>query len=196
MSNRLALALALALVTSACTPGRVAIAAGAGSVLLGGAMFAGGAGDSGCGDRSNCVDLDLGPSGDDVQAMGAALLVGGALLLAVGFAAENNRADEPLPTSAVVFAPAQRVTGAPGAIMVSEGPAIESTATPAELAIRSRVENRLAIQASLTARRGDCRAAVATSVRLAELDPAMHAELVRTDSHLAYCIARAAAVQY
>lgn len=191
MSNRLAVALALALVASACTPGRTAIAAGAGSVLLGGAMFASGLGnDSGCGGASHCVDFQLGPSDEDFQAMGGVLLVGGAVLLALGFAAENTAADAPAqPASAFAFAPSQReVAGAPGSTSIS--------ATPAEMAIRSRIENRLAIQASFAARRGDCVAAVATTVRLAEVDPVMHAELVRTDSDLAYCLARAAAPQY
>ncbi len=198
--HRLALtiALAAAVTTSACTPGRAAIAAGAGTMLLGGMSFAGGAPNSDCtyghdcgpiGSFSDSINDDFNQGQRD---LGKVLLATGAVLVLIGLVAEANHT-ESTPPSAVTFAPAQRVIGAPGAVTVGAGPVVERSATPAEMAIRSRIENRLAIQASLTARRGDCRGAVATSVRLAEIDPAMHAELVRTDADLAHCIALAAA---
>lgn len=205
MSNRLVVvALVAALVTtSACTPGRAAIAAGAGSLVLGGLSLAGGqsSGGSSCtGSEGACdfVDGLLDPPRDSFNEgqrdLGAALMIGGAALVIIGLVAEGNRSkdDAPAATSALTFAPAQRVVGAPGML---DAPMVERTASPAEMALRSRLENRLAIQASFTARRGDCVAAVATSVRLAEVDPAMHAELVRTDADLAHCLELAAARQ-
>jgi hypothetical protein len=198
MSNRLAVAVVLSLsaalvATSGCTPGRAAIVAGAGSLVLGGLSLAAGAPNDNCTGSDPCgfttglfdsVDDDI---DEGQRGLGAAMMVGGAVLVLVGLVAEGNRTeDAPAPASALVFAPAQRIVGAPGTI-------VERTATPAEMALRSRLENRLAIQASFTARRGDCVAAVATSVRLAEVDPAMHAELVRTDADLAHCLELAAA---
>jgi len=200
--NRLAVVVALAVVvsTSACTPGRAAMAAGAGSLLLGGMTIAANQPSSECTYGHDCGPIGFFDPVDDgidtaQRRLGAGMMITGAALVIIGLVAEAHHT-ESTPPSAVTFVPTQRVIGAPGAVVVGEAPAVERTATPAELAIRSRIENRLAIQASFAARRGDCVAAVATSARLAEIDPVMHAELVRTDADLAHCLARAAAPQY
>ena len=59
--------------------------------------------------------------------------------------------------------------------------------SPAELAILSRVENRLAIQASLAAHTGHCAAAIVTATQLAKTDPALYGELLAKDAELATC---------
>lgn len=205
MSNRAVVALVLAVLasTSACAPSRAAIAAGAGSIVLGGLSLAAGQPNSTCEGSEHCgfseglFDSVADDVHDGQRQLGGALMIGGAALVIVGLIASRSSDDveQPAPASALAFAPAQRIVGAPGASVGATDPNVERTASPAEMALRSRIENRLALQASFSARRGDCVAAVASSVRLAEVDPAMHAELVRTDADLANCLALAAAAQ-
>jgi hypothetical protein len=58
---------------------------------------------------------------------------------------------------------------------------------PAQAAIVGRIENRLAIQASMAAHAGHCSSAVITANKLAEIDPELHVSLLERDTELALC---------
>ncbi|MDB4963331.1 MAG: hypothetical protein JWP01_3330 [Myxococcales bacterium] len=211
MSTRLgSLALVAALlVTSACTSSRAAIVSGAGSMLFGGMLYAdGSSSDTRCtGAMGQCDGFDT-HLGNPIRrgvheaerTIGVGFLLTGAALVVLGLVLNDREDDAPVqpawhPSTAPSIATTAPVsTSAPGIeTAFAPAPAVTRLASPAEIVLRARVENRLAIQASSAAGRGDCIAAAATSTRLAEIDPVLHAELVRTDAHLAGCLERAGA---
>ncbi len=198
MSNRLAVVVAASLLFgSACTPSRAAIMAGAGTMLLGGITFAAGAPNSNCTYSGQCggVDSFVDGVGDDinegVRTLGAGMFITGALLLVVGLATNNDDGshDEGKPVRITnLHAPAVDVVFEQPDPTLSAPGMVDRLATPAEMAVRSRIENRLWIQARVAASRGDCVAAGVTSKQLAQVDPALHAELMRTDVDVAICV--------
>lgn len=112
-------------------------------------------------------------------AIGVGLIaVGGGLLIS----ATASRNAEPAPT------PIARVEDSAPTKFIPVP--VGGPPTPAELAIRSRLENRLAIQASVSARAGQCSAAVMTANQLAGRDHEMFATLVASDADLARCYDR------
>ena len=112
-------------------------------------------------------------------------------------------ADRVIGTSLIVLGAALLV----GGMIADDGPraevkrvAIARPAPPiarpmpstveANAALASRVENRLAIQASLVAHAGQCQAAKVTADRLAALDPPLFQALMSRDLELAQCYGR------
>lgn len=202
MSKRLAVVAAVSLVfaSSACTGSRAAIVAGAGTMLLGGMSFAAGAPNNNCTYDRQCdgVDTFFDGIGDDVnegqRALGAGMMITGGLVLLAGLVANNHDSSDEVevvattnvrpPAVDVVFEQSAPTLAAPGMV--------DRTASPAELAVRARLENRLWLQARIAASRGDCVATVATSKRLVEVDPALHAQLLRDDVDVATCVELAA----
>ncbi len=103
------------------------------------------------------------------RVVGASLLVIGAALLVAGVVTSHD--DPPDEVKRVATAPPVRAMPGP-------------VANPASMA---RVENRLAIQASIVAHAGQCQAAKVTADRLAAVDPALFQALVSRDLDLARC---------
>jgi hypothetical protein len=176
-------------------------------MLLGAAAYSDGAPNSNCTAYHPCGGVDTffdGVSDDldhGMRTVGTGLLVTGAVLVVAGLVANAQHSEvdtTPVATTnervtvGVTFAPPGLVVG-PGGVLTPD--VTESSATPAELALRSKIENRLAIQASSSARRGDCVASAATTTHLAQVDATMHAELLRTDRNVVDCLAVAAAAR-
>ena len=197
---------------TACTPGRVAIAAGAGVMAVGGMAAA-------TGTVANGVFAPIEPGiGDGVVDSGIVMLVGGALLIALGIAWDASDHKKDVDTTAAPqfgeaprYAPARPVfRQAPSQdpdltgmtpestepqlsfVPVLDAPQPTGLATPADRIVRERMDYRLSLQASTAAQRGQCAAAIASSTRLAQIAPAMQAHLVRTDAAVARCLAQAA----
>jgi hypothetical protein len=200
--NRL-IALLLLVPFTACTPARVAIAGGAGIAAVGGLTVA-----SGAFVNDLFETTDPGVANDGIG-MGAILLVGGALVMALGLAWDASDRNRDVDTSGgPQFGEAPRY--APGTDPVLAGVTPRSTepqlsfspvldapeptrlAMPADRIVRERMDYRLSLQASSAAQRGQCEAAIASSTRLAQIAPAMQAHLVRTDAAVARCLDQAA----
>ncbi|HEU0032858.1 MAG TPA: hypothetical protein VFQ53_19635 [Kofleriaceae bacterium] len=162
--------------------GRPAIAGGAATAATGGLLFATGSRDR-CPDGGTaCEIVDEAwqqPIDRSVQTAGIAMILVGAALMAYGLGTVDDHRAEPPPPAPLPVAHVEP-TYAPD-------PPAPARELPAEAAIRSRMQNQLAIQVSVAARRGDCAAALATGDRLAQLDPALHDRLVARDASYQYC---------
>lgn len=128
------------------------------------------------------------------QVVGGLMLIAGAALFIAGLATHDEQpAPEmqripPPPPPAYGYAaygasPAYVPEPAPPA------PVAQPASNPAASVITSRLENRLALQASMAAHAGHCSAAVVTANELAKRDPEMHVELLERDTELALCYA-------
>ena len=104
--------------------------------------------------------------------LGVGLIALGAGLFIAGVHEENTQESAPTPIARVDTAPATPV---------------RASALPADIALRDRIENRLAIQASLAAHTGNCSAAMVTADALAERDRELHAKLLAVDVELSRC---------
>jgi hypothetical protein len=122
------------------------------------------------------------------QVVGGLLLVAGAILFVAGLATHDAPAEQP-PMQPVAYAPPPYVRPQP--MLPSERLAAQAAEVPrpAQAAIVGRIENRLAIQASMAAHAGHCSSAVITANKLAELDPDLHVSLLERDTELALCYA-------
>ncbi len=109
------------------------------------------------------------------QVFGIGMVAAGIALMVAGVVMSND--DPPAePKPVAIVRPMQQVaTPAP------------PTTLAANAAINSRVENRLAIQASLVAHSGQCAAAKVTANRLAAIDPPLFQALISRDIDLARC---------
>jgi hypothetical protein len=125
------------------------------------------------------------------QVVGGLLLVAGAILFVAGLATHDTPTEQPPMQQPVAYAPPRYVPPQP--MLPSERLAAQARATevprPAQAAIVGRIENRLAIQASMAAHAGHCSSAVITANKLAELDPDLHVSLLERDTELALCYA-------
>jgi hypothetical protein len=178
MRRLIALALASSLCHGGCFAPRTSIVAGAGTALVGGMMMT--VHSSCTPDGLACSALNQGtqPIVDGYQMAGVALVALGAVLVFVGIGSLAHEHDDDKPAPAAPPPPPVVTAGAP---------------SPAIVALRAREPNRLAIQASITARAGQCTAAIATAARLAALDPELYRQLLAADANLATCYRIAAA---
>jgi hypothetical protein len=134
------------------------------------------------------------------QVVGGLMLIAGAALFSAGLATHDAPAAEltPVPPAAPPppvyayggYAPGYVAEPAPPAPVARPG---QPAPNPAATVITSRIENRLAIQASTAAHAGHCSSAVITANKLAQLDPEMHVSLLEKDTELALCYAESPA---
>ncbi len=129
------------------------------------------------------------------QVVGGLMLIAGAALFIAGLATHDEPAateTRPVPTpppAPPVYADAH-AGYAPGyAEPAPPAPVAAPAPSPAATVITSRIENRLALQASMAAHAGHCSSAVITANKLAQLDPEMHVSLLEKDTELALCYA-------
>jgi len=166
----------LILPLTACTPGRAAMVAGGGLVVLGGISMA-------TGDLA--TDISRGEQGDELITKGAGLAVAGVLLVVLGLVSESSseRSEKvaPLPCAPCVTTD-PLLTAPPGVV---EGTESEGRGTVED---RTRINIRLAQQASSAAQRGECDAANAAADRLARVAPETHEALLRVDPDVARCV--------
>ena len=128
------------------------------------------------------------------QVVGGLMLIAGAALFIAGLAthdepaaAERRPLAPPPPAYAYGgYAPGYAAEPAPPAPVAQPTQPAQS---PAATVITSRIENRLALQASMAAHAGHCSSAVITANKLAQLDPEMHVSLLEKDTELALCYA-------
>jgi hypothetical protein len=127
------------------------------------------------------------------QIVGGLMLVTGAVLLIAGLVthdAPERQAPMQPAMQPVAYAPPPPQPMLPSERLAMQAQA-EATAVPrpAQAAIVGRIENRLAIQASMAAHAGHCSSAVITANKLAELDAELHVSLLERDTELALCYA-------
>jgi hypothetical protein len=127
------------------------------------------------------------------QIVGGLMLVTGAVLLIAGLATQDRPAEQasmPMPVQPVAYAPSPQRILLPSerlALQAQAQPQPVAVPQPAQAVIVGRIENRLAIQASMAAHAGHCSSAVITANKLAELDPELHVSLLERDTELALC---------
>ena len=130
--------------------------------------------------------------------LGGLLAITGAVMLLAGASMRDDEERRmvtvyPAPVPAPVYAVAPMypapsvVVDAPNAETVIVADTVVVEHAPAAAAIASQMANRLAIQASVTARKGECTAAVLTARKLAEVDFALYERLLVTDAAVAEC---------
>ena len=137
----IACVLVVSVAASACSPGRAAIVAGAAGMALGAYGLT--RPDSQCsGSEAFCTNfadpLINEPINKTRDAASISMLVVGLGLVVVGLATEPSLRDEQKPTPPAPLVSARSTTFAPPA----------TVRTPVDLALATRIENRLAIQAS------------------------------------------------
>lgn len=127
------------------------------------------------------------------QVVGGLMLIAGAALFIAGLAThdeppapEMRRMPPPPPPTAYGYAPFA-ASPPPGPEPAPPGPVAHPMPSPAATVITSRIENRLALQASMAAHAGHCSSAVVTANELARRDPEMHVALLERDTELALC---------
>ena len=194
---RPAVALALTLAASAggCTKTGM-IAAGGAIALTGVAVAA----------TPNEMETEHGFFGGTYQSedhsndvLGGLLAITGAVMLLAGASMRDDEerrmvtvypAPVPMPVYAVAPVYPESppvVVDAPNAETVIIADTVVVEHAPAGAAIASQMSNRLAIQASVTARKGECAAAVLTAKKLAEIDIELYERLLVTDVAVAEC---------
>jgi len=159
--------------------GRGAVAGGAATALTGALLISSAQRDN-CPDHSTACEIFdpviNQPIDRATETLGIGMIVVGAVWMIAGLASTDEQR-APLP-----------------ALSLAPIPIVQSGLPPpplaANLPIASRLENRLAIQTTVAARRGDCAAAIASGTRLAELDAALHAKLLQTELAYAGCLDR------
>lgn len=110
---------------------------------------------------------------------GLVILGGGLFIDGLHDLQEENDAED-AERSQIVVSPHATPLAAPA-------PSSYAADLPANAVIVDRIENRLAIQASLIARTGNCTSAIATGNELAKHDPKMFAALLAADADLKAC---------
>lgn len=126
---------------------------------------------------------------------GGLMVVTGVVLLIAGLAARDEHAEPRMVTAYPAYVPmpmyaappTQTIVDAPNAqtVIVADTVIVENA--PANAALMSKVANRLAIQASVTAKAGHCEAALLTARKLAEVDLDLYEKLLVTDEAIARC---------
>ena len=112
-------------------------------------------------------------------AVGLIVLGGGLFIDGLHDLQEENDAEDAERSQIVVSPPATP--------LATPAPSSYAADLPANAVIVDRIENRLAIQASLIARTGNCTSAIATGNELAKHDPKMFAALLAADADLKAC---------
>lgn len=186
MSRLVVVAVVSSLLGSGCSAGLMA--AGGGMMVAGGYTLA--QPEQHCasglsGDGLACTFIgepanQFGNAAND--AAGAVMLVAGATMLIGGIVMHEHEKQEHEQRPMVAARPAY-------VPLATTPPSGVPDASPAMLVVRARVENRLAIQASTMASRGECAGVVPTMRRLAEVDPALHRAVLANDPAVARCIA-------
>ena len=175
MKRVVSLAVLAALLPS-CVSGRATTVAGAATAGLGILIIANKPSQDMCvgadGEREFGCTVGTGYSDVVETLLGAALVLAGGGLMVAGLA-QDDKAEA---TTAPVPPPA------PPPVATAPAP------LPAQTVIdTNRPENRLALQASLSARAGLCQAAIVTAAKLAELDVERYRKLLVADPTLAAC---------
>lgn len=194
---------------SGCASRGGRIAAGAATMLVGG-MFMATPGET-TQNHPSCtpspcpgvIDTLLTTESTDhtPQVIGGLMLVTGLILVVAGLATQDKPAEQPpvtIPVQPYAYGPqppyaqpSYAYTPQPQPMLPSERLAAQTVDAPrpAQAVIVGRIENRLAIQASMAAHAGHCSSAVVTANKLAELDPELHVSLLEKDTELALCYA-------
>lgn len=124
----------------------------------------------------NPIDNTVDGAVSAVIAMGLVVLGGGLVLSGLKDAEEEQDAQREQESHIVETRPA-----------TTPAPSSYAADVPASAVILDRVENRLAVQASLIARAGNCSSAIATGNELAKRDPDLFAKLLAADVDLKTC---------
>jgi len=174
------------LVTLALGCSRRAALFGGAATTLGGVLLVADASNDNCPDGGTACEITdeafVKPIDAGIKVFGIGLIIAGVVLMAVGLGTDepDREAIAPPPSAPPPIVATTSPSGPPGLV--------DAAALPADFAIRSRMENQLAIQVSVAARRGHCVAALASGRRLAEIDPELHRKLVIADAAYARCV--------